>query len=375
MASVFGLRVQCPKTPVASYKISSSAGKCRALRGTPPCHVNVGKLSSSFVLQGLRPLQPKLARSGSRAPLATRASAAGVAAGGAGAPAGDGQTSFLSACWKFLRPHTIRGTILGTTAVTSRALLENSQAIDWGLLPRALLGLVALLCGNGYIVGINQIYDVEIDKVNKPFLPVAAGELSKTAAWMLCLLLAAGGLGIVARNFDRLITCLYSFGLFLGTIYSVPPMRLKQFPLAAFIIIATVRGFLLNFGVYHATRAALNLPFQWSPSVAFITCFVTLFAVVIAITKDLADIEGDKLYNISTFATRLGPRNVASIGTGLLMLNYVAAVVLAFKVQVSAGRCSRSRYRWVHFWQPLCGLCACVCDDASSRQAHVHGNR
>lgn len=49
------------------------------------------------------------------------------------------------------------------------------QFIDWGLLPRALLGVVALVCGNGYIVGINQIYDVEVDKVNKPFLPVAAG--------------------------------------------------------------------------------------------------------------------------------------------------------------------------------------------------------
>jgi hypothetical protein len=37
------------------------------------------------------------------------------------------------------------------------------------------MGLLALLCGNGYIVGINQIYDVDIDAVNKPFLPVAAG--------------------------------------------------------------------------------------------------------------------------------------------------------------------------------------------------------
>lgn len=40
---------------------------------------------------------------------------------------------------------------------------------------QALLGLLALLCGNGYIVGINQIYDVSIDMVNKPFLPIAAG--------------------------------------------------------------------------------------------------------------------------------------------------------------------------------------------------------
>lgn len=101
-------------------------------------------------------------------------------------------TSFIDAFWKFLRPHTIRGTILGASAVTARALLENQlvrcqllvlrrhriaaqQLIDWGLLPRALLGVLALLCGNGYIVGINQIFDVDIDVVNKPFLPVAAG--------------------------------------------------------------------------------------------------------------------------------------------------------------------------------------------------------
>lgn len=56
-----------------------------------------------------------------------------------------------------------------------RAIMENPDAINWALLPRALLGLVALLCGNGYIVGINQIYDVDIDVVNKPFLPVASG--------------------------------------------------------------------------------------------------------------------------------------------------------------------------------------------------------
>lgn len=54
--------------------------------------------------------------------------------------------------------------------------MEHPECINWALLPRALLGLVALLCGNGYIVGINQIYDVDIDVVNKPFLPVASGE-------------------------------------------------------------------------------------------------------------------------------------------------------------------------------------------------------
>lgn len=246
--------------------------------------------------------------------------------------------AFKDAFWKFLRPHTIRGTILGSCAVTSRALLETPSLIDWGLLPRAALGVLALLCGNGYIVGINQIYDVDIDAVNKPFLPVAAGELSPGAAWGLCLIMAAAGTAIATFNFGRLIGGLYAFGLFLGTIYSVPPLRLKRSAVAAFSIIAMVRGFLLNFGVYYATRAALGQPFQWSPSISFITVFVTLFATVIAITKDLPDVEGDRQYGIETFATRLGVRRIAFLGSGLLLLNYIGAVALAVHLPAAFNR-------------------------------------
>ncbi|CAA7016172.1 unnamed protein product [Microthlaspi erraticum] len=210
---------------------------------------------------------------------------------------------FQNACWRFLRPHTIRGTALGSTALVARALIENTHLIKWSLVLKALSGLLALICGNGYIVGINQIYDIGIDNCRAV---------------------------VVGFNFGPFITSLYSLGLFLGTIYSVPPFRMKRFPVAAFLIIATVRGFLLNFGVYHATRAALGLPFQWSAPVAFITSFVTLFALVIAITKDLPDVEGDRKFQISTLATKLGVRNIAFLGSGLLLVNYISAISLAF---------------------------------------------
>ncbi|CAN6586656.1 unnamed protein product [Malus baccata var. baccata] len=238
-------------------------------------------------------------------------------------------SDFKDACWRFLRPHTIRGTVLGSTALVTRALIENSNLIKWSLLFKAFSGLFALLCGNGYIVGINQIYDIKIDKVNKPYLPIAAGDLSVKSAWLLVVFFAVTGLLIVGLNFGAFITSLYCLGLFLGTIYSVPPLRMKRFPVAAFLIIATVRGFLLNFGVYYATRAALGLQFEWSSAVAFITTFVTLFALVIAITKDLPDVEGDRKFEISTFATKLGVRNIAFLGSGLLLLNYVGSIFAA----------------------------------------------
>jgi len=89
----------------------------------------------------------------------------------------------------------------------------------------------------------------------------------------------------VYTQFSPQIFVLYSIGLFLGSIYSVPPLQLKRFPILAGGIIAVVRGFLLNFGIYYAVREALRIPFIWSPVVVFIASFMTVFASVIAITK------------------------------------------------------------------------------------------
>jgi len=51
----------------------------------------------------------------------------------------------------------------------------------------------------------------------------------------------------------------------------------------------------LNFGVYYAVKDAIGAAFQWSPKVSFVARFMTAFATVIAVTKDLPDIEGDRV--------------------------------------------------------------------------------
>eukprot|EP00522_Entomoneis_paludosa_P006990 CAMPEP_0172444106 /NCGR_PEP_ID=MMETSP1065-20121228/4215_1 /TAXON_ID=265537 /ORGANISM="Amphiprora paludosa, Strain CCMP125" /LENGTH=395 /DNA_ID=CAMNT_0013194525 /DNA_START=42 /DNA_END=1229 /DNA_ORIENTATION=- len=236
----------------------------------------------------------------------------------------------VKALYKFTRPHTIRGTILASFAGTTRALLDTPGALtnpNWGImLPRAFVGMFALLLGNAFIVGINQIYDEDIDKMNKPFLPVASGEMSKRFAWLAVVF--SGGVGpvIVKKFFPPLLFKLYSFGLFLGLVYSVPPIRTKQNPILAGLTIATVRGFLLNFGVYFAVKDAVGAAFSWSPKVSFIARFMTMFASVIAITKDLPDVEGDKAYNIETFATKVGVGRIAKGATVCLMVNYIHAL-------------------------------------------------
>ena len=47
---------------------------------------------------------------------------------------------------------------------------------------------------NLYITGLNQVCDVEIDQVNKPYLPIASGVLSKSNAIFIVLLSLMGSL-------------------------------------------------------------------------------------------------------------------------------------------------------------------------------------
>ncbi|KAL5845612.1 hypothetical protein ACOSQ3_009136 [Xanthoceras sorbifolium] len=196
-------------------------------------------------------------------------------------------------------------------------LIENPNLLNWSLLLNAFIGLFALFCLNVYYVGINQIYDVDIDKVNKPELPLAAGDLSVESAWLLVIAFAVNGLLIVGLKGGPFLTCLYSLGLFVATAYSAPPFRLKRFAFGPMFTIVMMRGILLNIGLHYAARAAIRLTFEWTAPAVFITTFGTLFGVAISILKDLPDIEGDP-----TLATKLGVRNVAFLGTGLMLLNY-----------------------------------------------------
>merc|ERR1719510_2910526 len=100
--------------------------------------------------------------------------------------------------------------------MVARVVLESGAPLDWSrLLPKTLLGVLALLCGNGFIVGINQIYDVSIDLISKPFLPVAAQELSIWQAWTLVTAMAVCGVSLARGLFGPLIGALYSLGLLL----------------------------------------------------------------------------------------------------------------------------------------------------------------
>ncbi|XP_024017137.1 homogentisate solanesyltransferase, chloroplastic-like, partial [Morus notabilis] len=82
-------------------------------------------------------------------------------------------------------------------------------------------------------------------------------------------------------------------------------------------------------GVLYATITSLGLPFQWTPPNVFIMTYSTLFFFVICLIKDIPDVEGDRKYNIQTFAAKFGPKNVAFLGTTIMLLTYAGTTVAA----------------------------------------------
>ena len=139
---------------------------------------------------------------------------------------------------KFTRPHTILGTIISVSSVTMMAMqfggvLEMSGALLFS--KQTAQALVSAVLMNVAIVGINQVYDKKLDRVNKPYLPLASGAFSSDTA--LSIIAACTTLSLALGALSGSSALLFSLvvSLLLGIVYSVdyPGLRWKRSPVLA----------------------------------------------------------------------------------------------------------------------------------------------
>ena len=232
----------------------------------------------------------------------------------------------LGLLWRFGRPHTLIGTTLGVLGVY---ILVADEVADVGDRPGDLLcTLLAAWSVNVFITGINQLQDVEIDRINKPHLPIAAGDLSpRTGAWIVAASAVLPLALAVTQGLEELVAV--AVGLLVGVAYSLPPLRLKRWPALAALSISGVRSLVVNIGVAAHFSLSLRGEIVIPAGVWLLTAFVAPFGVAIALLKDVPDIEGDRRYRIATYSVRLGGDTVLRAGVALLAVAYLGAVVAA----------------------------------------------
>ncbi len=239
----------------------------------------------------------------------------------------------MKTLWQFSRPHTILGSIC--SVVTLYILATSGHVAQHYIL--LILTLIASLACNVCIVGLNQIIDVHLDKINKPNLPLAAGTMLMATAHnivVLCGILAVV-VGFVASTYLGWLIVVITA---IGYIYSVPPIQLKRHHLPAAISITLVRGLLVNLGMYIHFRYALY-GIHWQVALPQyiwpLTAFIAAFSVAIAWFKDLPDTEGDAAYNYKTLAIVYSKKVALWGGSLMVSTAYLYCIYWCYRYDVA----------------------------------------
>jgi homogentisate phytyltransferase/homogentisate geranylgeranyltransferase len=245
---------------------------------------------------------------------------------------------FFRQLWRFSRPHTIVGTTLSLVFLWLMAkglFPENTvfgnasnalgipKVIGWQTL---IFTWVACIAANVYIVGLNQVTDVPLDKINKPYLPLASGawpmRLGTLVIWT-CLLISLVSTAWVASTF---LWWTVGLSIALGTAYSLPPIRLKRFPFwAAFCIIA-VRSLIVNLLLFAHVAGWSSDVRDMQPYVWLLVTVMFAFSIAIAWFKDLPDLIGDEANGINTLAIELGSNKVLFYGSAVMVATLGASI-------------------------------------------------
>ncbi|KAF5185054.1 Homogentisate phytyltransferase 1 protein [Thalictrum thalictroides] len=187
---------------------------------------------------------------------------------------------------------------------------------------------------NLYSVAINQLFDIELDKVNKPDLPLASGEMSiKTGATIAGFAFSMSiVMGLMIQSPPLMCAILIYF--FATSAYSVnlPFLRWKKNAFLATIAIICMRGLGIPVGIFlHVQKYVLGKSICLTRSLTFATVFISIVMFVVGLLKDIPDLEGDKAHGMKNFAVLLGKERVFWYCTYLMIIAYGAAVVIGAK--------------------------------------------
>ena len=202
------------------------------------------------------------------------------------------------------------------------AVFVSEASLSYGIFLRISLAAFAAALLNGASNALNQYYDVEIDRINKPERPIVQGRISKPQVLLITIILYALVLivSFFASNNPLQTFILFLVASILTIIYSAPPLRTKRLTWGSNLTIALARGFLLIVAGWSLIASVNNIE-PWILGLVFGT-----FIFFLASTKDLGDVKGDKKFNIKTIPVVFGQQFTHRF----ISLGFVAPFIVLF---------------------------------------------
>jgi len=209
----------------------------------------------------------------------------------------------------FARPFTLIAPALGFVSAAATAIgARPGEAWSWSLVVPPILGAIMAAVLNIASNGLNQIFDLEIDRINKPKRPLPSGRMGLGEAWGITLVSFAIAFVLawfVAPGGRHECFWMVLAAAAITTLYSVPPFRTKRLGIWANVTIAIPRGVLLKVAGWSAVKTAAGLE-PW-----YLGAIFGLFLLGATTTKDFADMEGDARGGCRTLPIRYGVARAA----------------------------------------------------------------
>ncbi|XP_027938376.1 glycinol 4-dimethylallyltransferase-like isoform X1 [Vigna unguiculata] len=249
---------------------------------------------------------------------------------------------FMAVLYQFIYPYALYGR---TSVAISASLVAVERLSD--ISPLFFIGLLQALLPHLfmdlYVNGVNQVFDFEIDKINKPYLPLASGKISFRSCALIVALSAILGLGLNLMIGSPALISNFVLSVILWTCYSVnlPFLRWKQYPVAASLLMFVCWTCIIPISYFlHMQTFVLKRPVAFTRSFIVFLLFMSFYSTGIALSKDIPDVEGDIKHGVDSFAARLGQKKVFWISVFLYEM--------AFGVAFLAGASSSSPF-WIKF--------------------------
>lgn len=215
--------------------------------------------------------------------------------------------------------------VSATMLLTKYILVDSSINTDFITIQFCLLILsVVFITSSGYI--INDIFDIEADKINKPSKTFIGNSISKKNAWLSYFIINFIGLSLgvyVSFSINKPINSLFFIGTTIGLfIYS---KYLKKTPLLGNICIAffTTLTIIISY-VFHNNNVSTSIT-------NIIKCYVLfsfLTTLIREILKDIEDIQGDYKLNMKTLPIIIGIRRTNRVTVAFSLLLILILIII-----------------------------------------------
>lgn len=235
-----------------------------------------------------------------------------------------GLAGAVNAYVRLARPFTLLAPALGMVSggIVAWFAVPHARLVDARVLTANLiLGAVAAALLNAASNAINQVFDLEIDRVNKPDRPLTSGDLTARGALAFsavtgaCALVLAALCSSFTGRADVLV--LFIAAAAFSVLYSAPPARMKMRGWLANATVAIPRGVLLKVAGWSLAASMISVE-AW-----YIGLIMGLFLFGATTTKDFADITGDAAYGVRTLPVMYGPKRAARMIAPFLFLPFL----------------------------------------------------